>query len=93
MTWEQLHTFSLLWYLKVDQHKEAHKILLTQEVSGNQGQIGSFLSNDRIQFIRLANFIANMHNQASFEIRGRAMDANKKAIDLINLIKEKYQLQ
>ena len=48
------------------------------------------LSNDRIQFIRLANFIANMHNQASFEIRGRAMDANKKAIDLINLIKEKY---
>ena len=51
------------------------------------------LSDERKQFIKLGNFISNLHNQAAFIIQARFLEANRKATNLIKLIKEKYHLE
>ena len=51
------------------------------------------LSDDRVQFIKLANFISNLNSQAFWVIRSRFLEAHQKAASLIRLIKEKYHFE
>ena len=51
------------------------------------------VSEDKKEFIKLANFISNLHSQAAFSIRDKLKDAKEKATNLIQLIKEKYHFQ
>jgi len=51
------------------------------------------VSEDKKEFIKLANFISNLHSQAAFSIRDKLKDAKEKATNLIDLIKEKYHFQ
>ena len=52
-----------------------------------------FLSNDKPQFIKLANFISNLNTQASGPIRQRFIEANNSAVNLINQIIKEYHFE
>ena len=55
------------------------------------------MSDDRIQFIILANYLSNSHAQLSIQLTGsifhRLKTINRKASDLITLIQRKYHLE
>ena len=55
------------------------------------------MSDDRVQFIKLGNYLSNSHTQLSAQLRGsifqRLRKINQKAVDLITLIQRKYHLE
>ena len=50
------------------------------------------MSDDRIEFIKLGNYLSNSHTQLTVSISQRLKNINQKAIDLITLIQRKYHL-
>lgn len=48
------------------------------------------LSNDRVQFIKLANYISNLRSQAMGPIKISLLNEKRQANNLIKLIKKKY---
>jgi len=51
------------------------------------------MSNDRLQFIKLGNYLSNLHNQLSGSIFQRLKDLDQKASHLMTLIQKKYHLE
>jgi hypothetical protein len=51
------------------------------------------MSDDRIQFIKLGNYLSNSHTQLTGSIFQRLKNINQKATDLITLIQRKYHLE
>jgi hypothetical protein len=55
------------------------------------------MSEDRVQFITLANYLSNSHTQLNTQLTGsifhRLNTINRKATDLITLIQRKYHLE
>jgi hypothetical protein len=56
-----------------------------------------FMSDDKVQFIKLGNNLSNMHTQLNPQLTGsiflRLKSINQKATDLITLIQRKYHLE
>ncbi len=50
------------------------------------------LSDDKVQFIKLGNYISNLYNQSGVIFR-RLKEINQKATDLIALIQKEYHLE
>jgi hypothetical protein len=50
------------------------------------------MSDDRVEFIKLGNYLSNSHTQLTGSIFQRLKNINQKAIDLITLIQRKYHL-
>jgi hypothetical protein len=51
------------------------------------------MSNDRLQFIKLGNYLSNLHTQLSGSIFQRLKDLDLKASQLITLIQKEYHLK
>jgi len=55
------------------------------------------ISDDKTQFIKLGNYLSNMHTQLNPQLNGsifqRLKNINQKATDLITLIQRKYHLE
>ena len=51
------------------------------------------MSDDRVQFIKLGNYLSNSHTQLTGSIFQRLKNINQKATDLITLIQRKYHLE
>jgi len=51
------------------------------------------MSNDRLQFIKLGNYLSNLHNQLSGTILQRLKILDQKASQLIALIQKEYHIQ
>src|SRR6186713_769077 len=51
------------------------------------------MSDDRVQFIKLGNYLSNSHTQLTGSIFQRLKNINRKATDLITLIQRQYHLE
>ena len=62
-------------------------------VSLTDGVSLQLISNDKREFLKLANFISNLSSQASFPIRTSLIQAHRQATNLIRLLHENYHIK